>query len=224
MSDSGMRRLTLKDVMTLVAATGLGIAWARGGWDWMYLSRLAPVESYGPVWMMVDRVVRGLPSLLPCLATVTLAVVCLRMTPPRPRLRRVALQPGASACLAATLAIMTSAVDFGMSSFWWRALRGESMTWDVVPSHAMEYLFQAAPRAAIAVGASWLLLCVSRRSKPERSWIDRLGRILGVLWILMAVCRGWAELSHVMQYGPPTSGASILSQYLIKGTGPSGLR
>ncbi len=37
MSPAIRRRLTLKDTTVLIAATAVGIAWARGGWDWMYI-------------------------------------------------------------------------------------------------------------------------------------------------------------------------------------------
>ena len=33
------------------------------------------------------------------------------------------------------------------------------------------------------VAAIWLLLGLSGRWRPEKSWIDRLGRLLGVVWI-----------------------------------------
>lgn len=37
------------------------------------------------------------------------------------------------------------------------------------------------------VAAIWMLLALSGRWRPERSWIDRLGRLLGVAWIACAV-------------------------------------
>jgi hypothetical protein len=37
------------------------------------------------------------------------------------------------------------------------------------------------------VAAIWLLLVLSGRWRPERSWIDRLGRLLGVVWIAVAI-------------------------------------
>jgi hypothetical protein len=36
---------------------------------------------------------------------------------------------------------------------------------------------------AAAVAATWSLLLVNRRWHPERSWIDRLGRFLGLYWL-----------------------------------------
>ena len=37
------------------------------------------------------------------------------------------------------------------------------------------------------VAAIWLLLGLSGRWRPEKSWIDRLGRLLGVVWIACAI-------------------------------------
>jgi hypothetical protein len=35
-----------------------------------------------------------------------------------------------------------------------------------------------------AVGSAWFLLWLSGRWKSERTGIDRLGRVLGLIWIL----------------------------------------
>ena len=43
MSPAIRRRLTLKDTTVLIAATAVGIAWARGGWDWMYIAQRFPI-------------------------------------------------------------------------------------------------------------------------------------------------------------------------------------
>jgi hypothetical protein len=37
------------------------------------------------------------------------------------------------------------------------------------------------------VAAIWLLLALSGRWRPERSWIDRLGRLLGLVWMACAI-------------------------------------
>jgi hypothetical protein len=36
---------------------------------------------------------------------------------------------------------------------------------------------------AYAVGSSWITLLVGGRWHAERGWIDRLGRLLGLVWI-----------------------------------------
>jgi hypothetical protein len=41
------------------------------------------------------------------------------------------------------------------------------------------------------VALAWALLAITRRWKSEASWIDRLGRMLGVLWIGMTPLMWW---------------------------------
>jgi hypothetical protein len=187
--------------MILIAATALGIAWAQAGWDWMYFKRAPRNPLVGASWEPLDQAARVAPALLPCLATWTMALLLLRFTPPRPRLRRLVLQPGTAACAAAALGLITSAVDFGLSTLWWWLLRNERMPIERVAYHSIDYLFQAAPRIAVAIGAVWIILAASRRLHAERGWIDRLGRLLGALWVAMAICRGWAELVQLMTNG-----------------------
>jgi hypothetical protein len=38
-----------------------------------------------------------------------------------------------------------------------------------------------------AVLAAWTILFLSHRGRPERSWIDRAGRALGICWIVFAL-------------------------------------
>lgn len=33
------------------------------------------------------------------------------------------------------------------------------------------------------VGLSWLVLGIRRRWASERSWLDRLGRVIGIFWL-----------------------------------------
>jgi hypothetical protein len=192
------RRLTLKDTMLLVAATAVGVAWARAGWDWMYVSRTEKNLAIPPRWEPYDRAVRTVPALIPCVATCTVALLALRLSRPRQRMHRVVLQPGTAACIVAALGLIVGAVDFGSSTFWWWALKAERMPISRVAFHSMEYLFQATSRIAVALAAVWLILAASRRFRPEPSWIDRLGRVLGALWIAVAICRGWSELAQLM--------------------------
>ena len=44
------------------------------------------------------------------------------------------------------------------------------------------YSFQ---RNGYAVAAAWLTLMIGRRWRPEPSWVDRSGRLIGSFWLLM---------------------------------------
>jgi hypothetical protein len=80
----------------------------------------------------------------------------------------------------------------------------------------MEYLFQATARTAVALAVVWLILAASRRFRPEPSWIDRLGRVLGVLWITVAVCRGWSELAQLMNDSSSSGLLPLLLRNLVR--------
>jgi hypothetical protein len=43
-----------------------------------------------------------------------------------------------------------------------------------------------------AVAVAWLALAVTGRWHPERSWIDRLGRALGLGWLVIFLLSIWA--------------------------------
>jgi len=40
----------------------------------------------------------------------------------------------------------------------------------------------------IAVAATWLTLATVGRWNPERAWDDRLGRLIGALWLIFYLC------------------------------------
>jgi hypothetical protein len=41
--------------------------------------------------------------------------------------------------------------------------------------------------AGFVVAGAWIALALAGRWRPERSWIDRLGRAIGVFWIAAAI-------------------------------------
>jgi hypothetical protein len=59
--------------------------------------------------------------------------------------------------------------------------------------------------AVTAVVGSWLALAISRRWRPERSWIDRAGRILGLYWAFLFVTQHvirWLQaIEHLLAQG-----------------------
>jgi hypothetical protein len=38
-----------------------------------------------------------------------------------------------------------------------------------------------------AIAAAWLILALSGRWRPERTWIDRLGCLIGLAWIALEI-------------------------------------
>lgn len=158
------RRFTLADGMALTAASGIGFALARS------LDDFAPV-SIDWRWGSAVRVwALALPS--------TVALTLLRLfdrRAPRHRFR----SPGASACLAASIApLLTLAfeADRLVSTFRFAPYDRDSWlihAWGLLMPHPM----------AVAVAGSWAALALGRRWRPEPGWLDRAGIGLGALWI-----------------------------------------
>lgn len=95
------------------------------------------------------------------------ACLILRLRRPRPRLRTLIHQPGFAAC-AALLASVLVALPLYICTHSGPA--GEFV------AAGSKMLF------AVVVPAAWIFLLATHRWGPEPSWIDRLGRTLGMLW------------------------------------------
>ncbi len=109
----------------------------------------------------------------------TAALVPLRLIRPRPPWRLLARQPGWVAACMAMLGLGLAAIGAGV------ALLG----WGQTPSRSdaiQQSLFVVVPGAiAPMILGAWATLLLNRRWRPERSWVDRLGRALGLYWIAM---------------------------------------
>jgi hypothetical protein len=108
-----------------------------------------------------------------------MALLFLRLLQPRPVVRGLARQPGFVASLV--LFVGGSMTFSNVSRNIYLPWRGLHFT-DFFP-----YLFQTFERAEVgfAVAASWLVLVVGRRWRPEPSWIDRCGRAGGAYGIML---------------------------------------
>ena len=105
------------------------------------------------------------------------ALLGLRLLPPRPRVRRLFRQPGATACLAASLALLVSVIPSLTTRLPVR----------VVPNHGrVRWGFVGSYSAGMAVAGAWLTQTVLGRWRPEPSALDRIGRVLGLYWIGIA--------------------------------------
>jgi hypothetical protein len=150
-------RSTILDMMALAAAFALG-----------YMSALALAEQH-VAWPIINCVsVVALP--------ITWTLVALRFIGPRPTRARWFDPPGLSACFAVSAASLLNS---------WCA-------WDVIfirPSVPQDVFSLVALRVveplplAAAVLGTWSLLLINRRWRPEPSWIDRVGRCLGIYWL-----------------------------------------
>jgi hypothetical protein len=176
------RKFVISDVMAVIAAAAVGIALIRATFPddaWMVWDPnvgSAPGMRKG---MMIHYV---LSCVLPFLVAWTPVLLFLRFRQPRPRLRRVFLQPGTVACVVATLAMTIEAVWIvSLLAVGSRFLQAETL------------FTSFAPQVSFAVLGGWSALVLSGRWRPESSWIDLAGRITGLVW-LAATAVTWTNL------------------------------
>jgi hypothetical protein len=160
------RRLTLSDILILVAATAAGFALARAcmahfGWG-LAVERVA-------WWAQWTRLVSNVPLAL------TLAYFPLRLQGPRPSFRRVARQPGTVASCAVVLAVTLSALRLSADAVRRTPPLGTHNLFVSVVSHIV---------IAHSVAAAWMAMWLTVGWQPRRDWVDAMGRILGVFWLV----------------------------------------
>jgi hypothetical protein len=169
------RPFTLLDGIILIAGIALGFAGFRP------LS--SAIEFSTPdEWVRIGHIYTGFFLILS-----SLLVLCLRLVRPRPSIRRISRQPGAVACFSMIAfgiffqvdnVVQTSRLEgHGAARFvdvsWWllNAVDSQAVYWFVVP-------------------IIWIVFIFGRIGRPEASWIDRSGRVLGWCWIVWGLA-GW---------------------------------
>jgi hypothetical protein len=181
------RRFTLVDGMVLIAATavGLGAMRARFGDLSPILDMVSNVASLKAAFgLVVELTYFGFPLF----ATWTVALLILRLRAPRPSRRRLACQPGAMALASTTLVVVLRLLEYAVVALVTIVLGAWDWSWPVV-SRAINGLYanmtEAVSSPGLAVAAAWLTLIVGGRWRPEPSWIDRAGRLVGLAWLLL---------------------------------------
>jgi hypothetical protein len=172
------RRFTVLDAIILNMATVVGV-----GVNWLIFftlfyekwkpSRVGDLGSYQGVGRYAEWVSVAMVLTMPILAAWTIALVPLGLVPPRPRVDRLACQPGwvASSVFFVAL-IFNSAMIVGL------VLAGilDVDFWLLIPS-----------LIALTILASWLNLILRGRWRPEPTWLDRSGRVLALLWLTLGI-------------------------------------
>ena len=148
--------------MILVAATGVGLVLAKT------IIGDAISMPRSPMW-----VARPITYFL---LAWTLAFIPLRLRRPRPTLSRLMLQPGMAACCAVAVVTLMDGISWG--------IYGLKIDPKYATSMVSRYWRGVSDHLGPAVVATWLGLFLSRRWRPEPGWIDRLGRVIGWLWLL----------------------------------------
>ena len=170
------------DAMILVAATACAFAIARSP------STFNVFFVTGAAWEM--SLFRWLHRLVPFPALWTLAVWGLARFRPRPERRRLARSTGGVAVAAAMAAVVLATVvstiihvahvlqeTRAIPAFFNHPIQNHGL-----PPFAGSNLEEL---GGAAVLGAWAAMAAGRRCRLDRSWIDRAGRALGVVWIAM---------------------------------------
>jgi hypothetical protein len=103
-----------------------------------------------------------------CLDSLSVAVLLLRSRQPRPPLARMVVQPGVFACGTAVVCLIVSGI------------MGVLVGYD----HTFWPVFEITATGG-GVTSVWLMFWLGGLWKPEKGWIDGMGRFLGGCWIML---------------------------------------
>jgi hypothetical protein len=170
------KRLNLIDAMVLVAATATGFA----------LGRMVVSEAYGGRVHFINDLVAVYA--ISVALTWSLAILALNLTRYLATRRELACRPGFSAVVAIVIerasetiyyAIVEGIGPSGNLSMWLL-----ERFWHLLSLNVMNVVRSGS--SAGVVTAVWLVTATANCWRPEKSWIDRTGRVLGVFWLLAA--------------------------------------
>ncbi|WP_435008512.1 hypothetical protein P12x_005719 [Tundrisphaera lichenicola] len=169
-----IRPLTLMDVMVLVAATAAAFAMER-----FFEGKVGVRATLNLPGDWLQRLWVGMPTYLA--VSWSLALIPLRWAGLRPSTSRIARQPGMVACVATIgamiLGIGLNAAQAAMTL----SVDQPGMTYTYSPNY---YWYGGTGMIGPVVTGAWVALALGGRWSPERSWIDRLGRLLGAYWVI----------------------------------------
>jgi hypothetical protein len=180
MHEPTRRRFSLLDAMVLVAATAVGLPLMRSFFGvQFYVLRIRNPGAYYLHWGAL-----GLHGLSGCAVAWSVALILLGPVRYRTRPARLFRRPGTVAVVAAGVMALLTGLLF---------LVAYALERSLAPAPQAPFYFTMLAPGQIGAGVlcSWLMLALSGRWRPEPSWIDRLGRALGVYWILTIFGTYW---------------------------------
>lgn len=169
------RRLYLSDTISLVIAAAIGFAWAQAQTPLSLELRLLfsrPIDYSHLIGTL-------LVIFHPIFSMLTIILFMLWLRRPCPKLLHLARQPGFLACAVATLGVaiglLLTCIIHIMTGL------------DISDIEIIEIWRYITFGIGWAVLGAWVGLIVGSRWRPEPSWLDRLGRTLGIIWIVFPI-------------------------------------
>lgn len=171
-----IHRFGLLDMMVLVLAFGPVFLILRERYDfYREPSSQSLYRTVGIILAVANAILMGL----------TLAFTAFVLRRLRAGSRAVLRRPGPAACVAASAAMVVMTTRISVKYYAMLAKSGlvDSFEVSVVYSGLVgDYI-----RIGFAVLGAWLALLMTRGWRPEPSWLDRGGRMLGWGWLSIAL-------------------------------------
>ena len=193
-------RFSIAAGMLLIASTAVGLASTRYviatmlGGQTTLVDLLTPPARGWSAYLVLRRLQDGVTAMLPIVGGWTLVLPFLNISPSRGLRSRLLRRPGTSACVAAMLGIVLGAGVMAGSALIGRLVDGR-LRLSVMEWARFFVLQQLLIYAGTAVAIVWIMQALARRWKPSPDWADRLGRGLGVLWIVSGIL--WATRPYL---------------------------
>lgn len=174
--DEPRRRFTILDGLVMIVPLAVAFELARPFVKEFLHDLLTPDGT--PRWFRWSGLAIGVASRFVAMGMVGLLVA--RLLPPRRAVRRISHEPGVVACVAAVAAMAAGGVlVLSMAMFRRESISSADSTyWPFVEA-----------RIVPAVVAAWIIQAWVGRWRPERNWIDRVGRALGCFWLVIFTYR-----------------------------------
>jgi hypothetical protein len=181
MNQNNGRRFGLLDVIILVAATGIGLAFWRGLQGSPVWTAL-PSDSLQWYWFQALGTITILVPL-------SLALLVLALRPPRPRLRRVARRPAPVVGLAALLVLALNVVVLLTVM----GLLGRPYE-DFTNGKNIYFCRLVSVQAGMAIALTWSVQALGGCYRRQANWLDVFGWVIGACWISLAVASSFWDL------------------------------
>jgi hypothetical protein len=192
------RKFMVSDAMVLIGATAIGLGWTRATFNGTWFELTQPGTFFNPP--SISQALYTWSDLItPCLTIWTIALTLLWLRQPRGTVRKLSRYPGALACAAVTASIITSvtfkllfylmisSMPVGRHAEWFYWLPG---LFSSIEGDLSQY---GRPRGE-AIAVCWTILWISGRWRAQATWLDRLGRLVAVIWFIITVSHYWFAL------------------------------
>jgi hypothetical protein len=187
------RRFTLLDLLDFVAFTAVGIGVARffilhpnfyiyGSHPRVPGEKCITPEIYRIVF--ICSIFIGAWSL---------AILPSALIRPRPRIRRLLIQPGITPGIG--MLMLTSLAGLFAAAVLLSDPKSRPYYLNNIVNLVMPYYVKVVMNGlGLAIAVAWGMLAASGRWRPDGGWVDRCGRTLGIVWIICSLATVWLSI------------------------------